>query len=160
MIFPIDKGIKSNTESPDQRHLLDDNKLLGFPIQEIDPSSFGYPGKKAELVIPILKVDRNDGVKNGAGESNLNPKSVANKLRLNKQLASESQMKNPGNSMKVKEVHQAERLSKQYGGKPNDWKKMSSNKYISSDGVQFETHWFENTKTGQKVEFKTKFPKK
>jgi len=36
--------------------------------------------------------------------------------------------------------------------------KMSSNSYTAPDGTKFETHWVENIKTGERVEFKTKFP--
>ena len=35
---------------------------------------------------------------------------------------------------------------------------MSSSSYTGSDGLQFETHWYENVQTGERVEFKTKFP--
>lgn len=36
--------------------------------------------------------------------------------------------------------------------------KVSSSAYRGSDGFQFETHWYENIQTGERVEFKIKFP--
>lgn len=41
-------------------------------------------------------------------------------------------------------------------GTAGDWAKMSSPKYIGSDGQTFETHWYENVTTGERFEFKTK----
>ena len=52
----------------------------------------------------------------------------------------------------------AGRVAQEYGGNPADWVKKTSSSYTARDGVQFETHWVENIKTGQRVEFKTKFP--
>lgn len=42
-----------------------------------------------------------------------------------------------------------------YGGPPS----YSANRRSSdtgSEGLQFETHWYENVRTGQRIEFKTK----
>ncbi len=58
-------------------------------------------------------------------------------------------------------LRDAQRLADQYGGNPGDWAKMGGE---SSDahGVQtpggnnFETHWYQNARTGQVVEIKTK----
>ena len=33
-----------------------------------------------------------------------------------------------------------------------------SSSYTAPDGTKFETHWYENVRTGQRVEFKTKLP--
>lgn len=52
----------------------------------------------------------------------------------------------------------AQRVAQQYGGNAADWVKKTSSSYTARDGVKFETHWVENIKTGQRVEFKTKFP--
>jgi RHS repeat-associated protein len=82
-------------------------------------------------------------------------------VQLAKSLASEQQMGEPGtpiagdgSNTPLKDV---DRLVRQYGGDAGDWSKMTSDSYRSSDGIQFETHWYENTQTGQQVEFKTKF---
>jgi hypothetical protein len=64
----------------------------------------------------------------------------------------------PGTS---KTLDDAGRLARQYGGDPADWAKMGS-KSSAEHGVQtsagkyFETHWYQNIKTGQVVEIKTK----
>jgi hypothetical protein len=33
---------------------------------------------------------------------------------------------------------------------------MDSSSYRGADGLQFETHWYENIRIGQRVELKTK----
>jgi filamentous hemagglutinin len=52
----------------------------------------------------------------------------------------------------------AARIAKEYGGNAVDWVKKTSSSFTAKDGIQFETHWVENLQTGQRVEFKTKFP--
>jgi hypothetical protein len=52
----------------------------------------------------------------------------------------------------------ATRVAKEHGGNAADWVKKSSSSYTARDGATFETHWVENVRTGQRVEFKTKFP--
>lgn len=52
-------------------------------------------------------------------------------------------------------------LSKDYGGSPADWAKMRSGSSATHgtttpSGANFETHWYQNTQSGQAVEFKTK----
>lgn len=37
-----------------------------------------------------------------------------------------------------------------------DWAKMGGSAYKGSDGLQFETHWYEKVRTGERIEFKTK----
>lgn len=77
-------------------------------------------------------------------------------LKLSKQLASEAQMASKGKVIaKGNEVKQFNRLKQEYGG--GEWVKKSSNSYIAKDGTKFETHWFENLTTGQRVGQKTKF---
>ena len=54
-----------------------------------------------------------------------------------------------------------DRLAQEYGGDPEDWAKMGSGN-SAAHGVQtpaggnFETHWYQNVKTGQVAELKTK----
>ena len=48
------------------------------------------------------------------------------------------------------------RLKAQYGGKSSDWVKKTSTSYEQSNGNRIETHWYENTRTGKRYEFKTK----
>jgi RHS repeat-associated protein len=80
---------------------------------------------------------------------------------LARQLASEQQMAGSGvaiagagSSVKLRV---AERLAEQYGGSPSDWAKMTSSPYQGLDGLQFETHWYENVATGERYDFKSKF---
>jgi hypothetical protein len=52
----------------------------------------------------------------------------------------------------------AARVAKEHGGNAADWVKKSSSSHTARDGATFETHWVENARTGQRVEFKTKVP--
>ncbi len=87
---------------------------------------------------------------------------------LNKSLASQEQMgqlaagqgapiAGAGTSTVLRD---ADRLAAQYGGSPADWQKVSSAHYTpaGSEGTTagFETHAYQNVKTGQVVEMKTK----
>lgn len=87
---------------------------------------------------------------------------AANALKLNKALASEAQMAEAGTKMAGTGARvpfrDAQRIAAEHGGNPADWGKMTSSSHTARDGVTFETHWVENVRTGQRVEFKTKFP--
>ena len=61
-----------------------------------------------------------------------------------------------GKSGKV--FRNAQYIADEYGGNAADWVKKSSSNHSTPNGTLFETHWVENIKTGQRVEFKTKFP--
>jgi hypothetical protein len=58
-----------------------------------------------------------------------------------------------------KALREAGRLSETYGGKPGDWSKVTSGHYKAADGTKVETHAYQNTKTGEVVEMKDKFPR-
>jgi RHS repeat-associated protein len=79
---------------------------------------------------------------------------------LNKKLASEQQMSEPGAQIagpgSKAEFRDRQRVAAEHGGNPEDWVKMTSTSYEAADGTKFETHWVENKKTGQRVEQKTK----
>ena len=79
---------------------------------------------------------------------------------LGRQLASEQQLGEAGRAIAGAgtgvTLRDAPRLAQQYGGSADDWLKMSSSSYRGTDGLQFETHWYQNIRTGQGVEFKTK----
>lgn len=101
----------------------------------------------------------------GAGEKQAvqgEARSAANGLKLNKSLASEAQMGEKGTTIAGEgakaRFRDAGKIADQYGGKAADWSKKSSSSYTAKDGTKFETHWAENAKTGQRVEYKTKFP--
>ena len=79
---------------------------------------------------------------------------------LARSLASDSQTAGPGLAIigagTARPLRSAERLAADFGGRPEDWAKMSSPSYTGVDGRKFETHWYENVVTGERVEFKTK----
>jgi hypothetical protein len=52
----------------------------------------------------------------------------------------------------------ASRVAAEYGGNASDWVKKTSSSFTAPNGTKFEVHWVENIVTGQRVEFKTKFP--
>jgi hypothetical protein len=54
-----------------------------------------------------------------------------------------------------RQIDDIARLVKQYGGEAQDWAKMSTGRTVN--GVRVEVHWYENVRTGQRVEFKTPF---
>lgn len=90
-------------------------------------------------------------------------KSATDGLRLSKYLASQAQMGEVGEIIAGTggrvPFRDAGKIARQYGGKAADWVKKRSSSYTAKDGTQFETHWVENIKTGERVEFKTKFPR-
>lgn len=73
-------------------------------------------------------------------------------MLLRRQLASEGQMAGPGTRIigagTGRELRDAPRLAREYGGDPSDWVKMSSGRYRDGGGVYdlFETHWYENAR--------------
>jgi RHS repeat-associated protein len=88
-------------------------------------------------------------------------------LDFNKSLASQEQMGElaagkgtpiAGAGTKTA-LRDADRLAAQYGGQPGDWQKVASENYNpgGAKGGGFETHAYQNVKTGQVVEMKTKF---
>ena len=46
-------------------------------------------------------------------------------------------------------------IAKEYGGDPGDWVKKTSSTFKAVDGQKISTHWVENVKTSQRVEFKS-----
>jgi predicted NAD/FAD-dependent oxidoreductase len=52
----------------------------------------------------------------------------------------------------------AQRVAADFGGDAADWVKKTSSSFADGKGTKFENHWVENIRTGQRVEFKTKFP--
>ena len=65
-----------------------------------------------------------------------------------------------GSNVAIKDI---ERITKTYGGTEEDWAKLSSKKIEYKEGtlvstriIKIEIHWYENIKTGEKVEAKPK----
>jgi len=87
------------------------------------------------------------------------PANPANAVKLNKQLASEQQLGEEGvpiaGAGTKTPLRDANRLANEYGGEAIDWSKRSSSQHIGLDSKRFETHWYENSVTGQRVEAKT-----
>lgn len=89
---------------------------------------------------------------------------AANGVRLGKQLASQQQMGEPGKvlagSGSTTPFRGAGHAAQQYGGEASEYAKMGSSLYRGGKGVRdtFETHWVERVTTGERFDFKTKFP--
>jgi RHS repeat-associated protein len=137
-------------------------RLMG---QWVGGSLIGVLGLEAgPLDIAIVGVGRFIGGQIGSAIEDLvssSASSSAQGVQLAKSLASEQQMGEPGTPMAgngtnapIKDI---DRLLQQYGGNAGDWSKMTSSPYNAVDGVQIQTHWYENVQTGQIVEMKTKF---
>jgi hypothetical protein len=78
-------------------------------------------------------------------------------VKLELQLASDAQVHEQGRII-FKNLRSGPRLAQQYGGKASDWVKKTSSSF-TKNGNKFETHWYENPSTGQRVEAKTKLLK-
>lgn len=84
---------------------------------------------------------------------------------LKRQLASESQMAGPGTRIfgagTSRSLREGPRLAERYGGDAADYAKMTSPRYRDGGGTYdvFETHWYQNVRSGARYEFKTKFPR-
>ncbi|MDT8442639.1 MAG: hypothetical protein RQ723_13450, partial [Desulfuromonadales bacterium] len=48
------------------------------------------------------------------------------------------------------------RLLERYGGDAIDWAKMTTRARVADDGTSIAVHWYENVRTGMRVEYKTK----
>lgn len=74
--------------------------------------------------------------------------------KLALELASASQMAEEGFII-ANTVRDAPRLVALYGGRTNEWVKMSTSAFTRA-GTTIETHWYRNIVTGANVEYKTK----
>ena len=118
---------------------------------------FNYPTDNPGQVIAFIALGQLSIVADVGAAHN-----AANGLRLSKNLASQAQMCEEGTIMAGSGARvpfrDAGRFAQSFCLKIPDWVKKTSSSYTPSVGNRFETHWIENTKTGQRVEFKTKFP--
>jgi RHS repeat-associated protein len=80
---------------------------------------------------------------------------ISELTKLSRYFGSLSQMSSKGRIIATR-VRDAKRLVALYGGKAEDWVKMSSKTYTGKDGFKFATHWYKNVNTGKLVEYKTK----
>ena len=84
-------------------------------------------------------------------------------LGLKKQLANQQQLfeLTTGKGLSIAgngastTLRDAPRLASEYGGNSSDWSKISSQGYVSSNGIKFEIHAYRNAVTGQIVEPKS-----
>jgi len=89
---------------------------------------------------------------------------ATNAVKLEKQLASESQLSKvmSGEGTPIAgagtgtELREADRLAADHGGNASDWSKVDGGNHVASDGTKIETHAYQNQQTGQVVEPKTK----
>lgn len=97
----------------------------------------------------------------GAAIHNTEMKSAAQRVQLEKKLASEQQMNENGAAFAGTGTSEPFRgsgkIAAANGGDAGDWVKKSSSQYTSRDGTTFETHWVENVRTGEKIQQKTIF---
>lgn len=90
----------------------------------------------------------------------------ASDVRLWKQLASEELLSEAragigtaiagAGARRGRAIQDIDRLLAQYGGEAGDWTKMTTRAHVADDGTKLSVHWYENIRTGQRVEFKTK----
>lgn len=110
----------------------------------------------------LLRGGATGGAKGSCGGKGIGSgaESAVNRNKLSKSLASEDQMNQPGITMAGgggrAPFRKAAEIAKVYGGNASDWVKKTSTSHTAPDGIKFETHWVENVRTGQRVEFKTK----
>jgi hypothetical protein len=114
-----------------------------IPVSEVARNAALYPLLKRELV----------------------PYDVATKLEF---MAKNSVGKVMAGAGHKTEIRDAQRLAAQYGGKPEDWAKMKSGACVTNIRPDLKNpleinprvHWYENVRTGQRVEAKVKIPEK
>ena len=125
---------------------------------EASKGNFGEAALSAIPGVAALKVLRVGSKTAKAGEAAAEASS-----KLNKSLASHAQLGEVGTTMAGAGARVpfrgAERIAEEYGGNAADWVKKTSSSYTAPDGTVFETHWVENIRTGERIEFKTKFPR-
>ncbi|WP_164831617.1 RHS repeat-associated core domain-containing protein, partial [Salinivibrio socompensis] len=135
--------------------------------QYLSPDPIGFAGglrPQAYVANPLEWVDPlglAGAAHGGEGEdvTNSAARNPANAVKLNKQLGSQQQLGETGVSVagagSKTLLRDSKRLANEYGGNTSDWSKRSSLKHTAPDGRKFETHWYENSTTGQRVEPKT-----
>jgi hypothetical protein len=141
----------------------------GVPFEQagaVEGVTIGQGGLTISLTTgAVLATSLNDNSPSGptpdqqAGGSN-----AADAVRLRKQLASEAgeaelkagggkAIAGAGTTDPIKDVG---RLVREYGGRAEDWAKISSRSYPVGDGTSIQAHAYRNVVTGQTVEIKSK----
>ncbi len=119
-------------------------------------------GTSLEAALPLAGAVRGTAAVNAAKGVASGADNAGHVLKLKNQLASQAQMAEAGTIMAGPggrvAFRDAQRVASEHGGNAADWAKKTSSSFTDGKGTRFETHWVENIKTGQRVEFKTKFP--
>jgi hypothetical protein len=97
-----------------------------------------------------LVIERNTGI-------TLDKKALSSRRQLASSLQMQESSRIIAGAKSTTKFRDVDRIVETYGGMKEDWVKISSSKIdsIVYDSLEFETHWVENLRTGQKVEFKT-----
>ena len=126
-------------------------------------------GLPEDLIGPVLPPEPPAGpgeIGPNAGEGEFacpetegNPADATQKLKLNKSLASEQQMSEPGIRIAGKGTNtvfrDAPRIADEYGGNASDWVKMVSRSCEAADGAVIQTHWVDSIVTRERMEIRT-----
>jgi hypothetical protein len=116
-------------------------------------------GLLALQAVPVLDVAADAAVAARAAEVVGDGTSFAEAQGLRRALASEAQIKGPGEAIAGRgtgtRLRDASRLSSTYGGESGGWRKMTSTSFEADTVRTFETHWYENA-VGERFEPKVK----
>lgn len=145
------------------KSLVDNFRSGNYSGAAVD--ALGMIADGAALAVPGVPGGVGLGIKASREAAGLGAKtgaeSTSSALKLKSQLASESQMAEVGQTMTgagaLVPFRDSARVAKEHGGNAIDWVKKTSSNYSDGKEKNFETHWVENTQTGQRAEFKTKF---
>jgi hypothetical protein len=107
-------------------------------------------GIKNQVVDYKSVIERNTGI-------TLDKKALSSRRQLASSLQMQESSRIIAGAKSTTKFRDVDRIVETYGGMKEDWVKISSSKIdsIVYDSLEFETHWVENLRTGQKVEFKT-----
>ena len=107
-------------------------------------------GIKSQVPDYKLVIERNTGI-------TLDKKALSSRRQLASSLQMQESSRIIAGAKSTTKFRDVDRIVETYGGMKEDWVKISSSKIdsIVYDSLEFETHWVENLRTGQKVEFKT-----
>jgi RHS repeat-associated protein len=151
------QALKSGVVTTTQQVMTGNGTAIGMAVGTVGMAFIPGVGEAGEAVEGAADVAKVGEV---AGDS-------GSLMDLNKSLASQEQMGQlaAGEGTPIAgagtntTLRDSQRLAAQYGGDPGDWQKVTSGNYNpgGAKGGGFETHAYQNSKTGQVVETKTKF---
>jgi RHS repeat-associated protein len=152
-------ALKSGVVTTTQQVMTGNGEAIGVAVGTVGMALIpgaGEAGEAAEGASDLAKIGE---LGEAAGDS-------GSLLDLNKSLASQEQMGQlaAGEGTPIAgagtgtALRDADRLAAQYGGEAGDWQKVASGNYNpgGAKGGGFETHAYQNSKTGQVVEMKSK----